>query len=108
MNQLLFALLLIGLCNSIAFFAKAPTRHCFRTHYTPLIKLGTDYLPSAGAATTTATPQKNEAKFDPSPVASVKLMFAKLLAVDGEMKKINNNLQKSSTTNDNNLLVGGR
>ena len=107
MNQLLFALLFIGLCNTAALFAKAPTaRHCFRTHYTPLIKLGTDLLPSASAATAT-TPQK-EAKFDPSPVASVKLMFAKLLAADGEMKKINNNLQTSSTTNDNNLLVGGR
>jgi hypothetical protein len=91
-------------CNSVAFFlAKAPTRQ-FRTHlyYTPLIRLGTDLIPSA----TTVTPEAK--KEMTTPVASIKLIISKLLAVDGEMKKINNSLQTNTTTKDNLLVGGGR
>ena len=72
-----------------------------RLQYTPLIKLGVDLIPSAAPI-----PQANSVAYE-TPLASIKVIFARLLAVDGEMKKINNSLQTNSTTDGGQNLVSG-
>lgn len=117
MIQVLFLCCLVGICSTAAFFlVKAPMRQfcsyerCSRSlgsniksrlQYTPLIKLGVDLIPSAAPI-----PQENSAAYE-TPLASIKVILARLLTVDGEMKKINNSLQTNSTMDGGQNFVGG-